>query len=72
VEERAVYGGGDRNRELRLRQAIKYFEDAIKDTDEIIDECSDVLNLKVELLEQKKYFIMALEALRKEAEAWVN
>lgn len=38
----------------KLEQAIAYFEDAIKESDEIIAECSE--KLQKELTEQKKHF----------------
>ena len=46
----------------KLEQAIAYFEDAIKEIDEIIFECSEKLQ-KV-LIEQKKHFEVALVALK--------
>lgn len=47
----------------KLEQAIAYFEDAIKESDEIIAECSE--KLQKELTEQKKHFEVALEAMKK-------
>lgn len=47
-----------------LKQAIVYFEDAIRESDEIIAECSE--RLQEELTEQKKHFVIALEAMRKQ------
>lgn len=46
-------------------EAIRYFEDAIKETDEIIADCSPLL--QGELTEQKGHFINALSALRKQS-----
>ncbi|HBR33887.1 MAG TPA: hypothetical protein DD734_04580 [Firmicutes bacterium] len=45
-----------------LKQAISYFEDAIKESNEIIAECSE--DLQRELTEQKKHFEVALKAMR--------
>lgn len=59
MEERARYGGGENN---RLESAIEYLEDAIKESDEIIADCSD--NLKEELSKQKEHFITAVKAMR--------
>lgn len=44
-----------------LNRAIAYFEDAIRESDEIIAECSPAL--QKELTEQKNYFIVALAAM---------
>ena len=41
--------------------AIAYFEDAIRESDEIIGECTP--NLQAELKEQKRHFEVALAAL---------
>lgn len=49
-------------REIELKPAIEYFEDAIKESDEIIDECSD--DLKAELANQKEYFITAVKTMK--------
>ncbi len=46
------------------KQAIAYFEDAIRESDEIISEASE--NLKQELTEQKEHFVVALVALKKQ------
>ena len=46
----------------KLEQAIAYFEDAIRESDEIIAECSEAL--QKELMEQKKHFEIALEAMK--------
>ena len=46
----------------KLEQAIAYFEDAIKEIDEIIFECSEKLQ-KV-LTEQKKHFEVALKIMK--------
>lgn len=48
-----------------LNQAIAYFEDAIRESDEIISECSPAL--QKELLEQKGHFEVALEVMRRAA-----
>jgi len=53
--------GGDEMK--KLEQAIAYFEDAIKEIDEIIFECSEKLQ-KV-LIEQKKHFEVALKIMKK-------
>jgi hypothetical protein len=47
-------------------EAIAYFEDAIRESDEIIKECS--LALQAELNEQKEHFVVGVEALREQAE----
>ena len=47
----------------KLEQAIAYFEDAIKESDEIIAECSE--KLQKELTEQKKHFEVALKIMKK-------
>lgn len=44
-----------------LQAAIDYFEDAIRESDEIISDCS--LDLQAELTKQKRYFQVALDAL---------
>ena len=46
----------------KLEQTIAYFEDAIRESDEIIAECSE--KLQKELIEQKKHFVVALDALK--------
>ena len=46
-----------------LEQAIAYFEDAIRESDEIIAECSEAL--QKELTEQKKHFEVALKIMKK-------
>ena len=45
----------------KLEQAIAYFDDAIRESDEIIAECSEAL--QKELMEQKKHFVVALDAM---------
>ena len=50
--------------ELELKLAIEYFEDVIKESDEIIEECSDAL--KIELTEQKGHFVVAVAAMEKQ------
>ena len=52
--------GGEENAEIK--RAIAYFEGMIRETDETIDDYSPLL--QEELLEQKWYFIVALDALR--------
>ena len=47
----------------KLEQAIAYFEDAIKESEEIIVECSE--KLQKELTEQKKQFEVALKIMKK-------
>ena len=46
-----------------LNRSIAYFEDAIRESDEIIAECSPAL--QKELTEQKNYFIVALAAMHR-------
>ena len=48
----------------QINAAIEYFADAVKETDEIINDCSD--DLKHELLAQKEHFVVALDALKKQ------
>jgi len=48
----------------KLEQAIAYFEDAIRKSDEIIAECSEAL--QKELIEQKKHLEVALEAMKRQ------
>jgi len=47
----------------KLEQAIAYFEDAIRESDEIIAECSEAL--QKELMDQKKHFEIALKIMKK-------
>lgn len=54
----------------KYQEAIAYFEDAVRESDEIIAECSPAL--QSELTEQKQHFVVALETLRVEAERMVN
>ena len=49
-----------------FERAITYFEDAVRESDEIIKDCSPTL--QAELNEQKQHFITGLEALREQAE----
>lgn len=51
-----------------LDQAIAYFEDAILEPDKIITECS--LTLQKELLEQKRYFEVALASMHRKKGRW--
>ena len=53
-----------------LEQAIAYFEDAIRESDEIIAECSEAL--QKELMEQKKHFEVALEAMKEKQENLIS
>lgn len=46
----------------KLQAAIAYFEDAVQESDEIINDCS--ADLAAELTEQKAHFVLALEVLR--------
>lgn len=45
-----------------IEKAIAYFEDAIKESDEIIADCTE--SLQAELTEQKQHFVVALEVMR--------
>lgn len=49
---------------MKLKLAFDYFNDAIKESDEIIEECNE--DLKEMLIEQKEHFIIALKALEKQ------
>jgi hypothetical protein len=49
---------------MKIHEAIAYFEDAIRESDEIIAECSEAL--QKELTEQKGHFEVALEAMKKQ------
>lgn len=55
-------GGGS------MKAAIAYFEDAVRETDEIMDDCSPAL--QAELSEQRAHFVKALETMR--ASEWVS
>jgi hypothetical protein len=57
-------GKRGRGRMKKLEKAIAYFEDAIRESDEIISECSE--ELQKELTEQKGHFEVALEAMKKQ------
>ena len=46
----------------KILAAITYFEDAVRESDEIIADCTEAL--QAELNEQKGHFIVALDALR--------
>ena len=48
----------------KLEQAIAYFEDTIRESDEIIAECSEAL--QKELTGQKGHFEVALEAMKRQ------
>ena len=52
----------DTNVQYQLRDAIAYFEDAIRESDAIIDRCSP--QLAQELTDQKQHFLVALAALQ--------
>nr|WP_087380831.1 hypothetical protein [Flavonifractor sp. An135] len=43
-------------------KAIAHFEKVIRDTDQVLPHCSE--SLRAELLEQRGYYELALEALR--------
>ncbi len=45
----------------RVKEAIAYFEDAIRETDEIITDCSPLL--QSQLIEQKEHFVVAIAAM---------
>lgn len=47
----------------KLEQAIAYFEDAIRESDEIIAEYSEAL--QKDLIEQKNHFEVALKIMKK-------
>jgi hypothetical protein len=47
----------------KYQQAIAYFEDAVRESDEIIADCSPAL--QAELTAQKNHFVVALEVMRK-------
>lgn len=51
---------------MNAERAIEYFEDAVRETDEIIADCS--ADLQAELTEQKEHFVVALTALREKRE----
>lgn len=46
-----------------LQEAIAYFEDAVRESDEIIEDCSP--DLQRDSTEQKEHFVVALEAMRR-------
>jgi len=50
-------------------EAIKYFEEAIQESDEIIAECTPAL--QAELANQKEHFVVALSALREKDTQWI-
>jgi uncharacterized coiled-coil protein SlyX len=50
----------------KLEQAIAYFEDAIRELDEILAECSKTL--QKEIIMQKNHFEVALEAMKEKQE----
>lgn len=53
----------EKNRAPEIAAAIAYFEDAVRDSNEIISECSP--DLQAELEEQKRHFAVALEAMER-------
>lgn len=55
--------GLEKNRAPEIVAAIAYFEEDIRESDEIISKCSPAL--QAELEEQKRHFVAALEALRR-------
>lgn len=53
-----------------IDKAIEYFVDAVRETNEIMEDCSP--RLQADLIEQKKHFIAAIEALEeKQAKRWI-
>ena len=50
---------------MEIKNAIDYFEDAVKETNEIIADCSPAL--QAELTEQKQHFVVALEVMHEKA-----
>jgi hypothetical protein len=48
-----------------VQAAIAYFEDAVRESDEIIADCSEAL--QAELTEQKQHFVVALDVMRRPA-----
>lgn len=46
-----------------IEKAIEYFEDAVRESDEIIADCSEAL--QAELTEQKQHSVVALEVMRR-------
>lgn len=50
-----------------IEKAKEYFEDAVRETDEIIEDCSKAL--QEELLKQKTHFVTALKVLQEKAES---
>jgi ribosomal protein S18 acetylase RimI-like enzyme len=53
----------DKLKPQEVQAAIAYFEDAVKESNEIISDCTPAL--QAELTEQKQHFVVALEALRR-------
>jgi hypothetical protein len=51
---------------MKYDKAIAYFEDAVRESDEIISDCSEAL--QTELTEQRWHFVTALSALRAQQE----
>jgi len=52
----------------KYQQAIAYFENAVRESDEIIAGCTP--DLQAELIEQKEHFVTALEVMR--ASLWIS
>lgn len=49
-----------------IEKAKEYFEDAVRETDEIIEDCSKAI--QEELLNQKTHFVTALKVLKQQQE----
>lgn len=54
----------ENNKAPEIVAAIAYFEDAIQESDGILSKCSPAL--RAELTEQRRHFVAALEALKRE------
>lgn len=54
----------------KIEQAIAYFEDAVRESDEIIADCSP--ELQAALIEQKEHFVVGHAALRAQAEGGMS
>ena len=57
-------------RVMNVKRAIEYFEDAVRQADEIIADCA--ADLEAELMEQKEHFIVALTALREKRDRYIR
>lgn len=59
-----------------IKNAITYFEDAVRESDEIISDCSP--DLQTDLAAQKEHFVVALKALQaqldreKQPDGWIE